>query len=167
MIKKQLLFFFLSVLLVACGTSRKPVETNKKEVISVSKNKRGKAADIVSYAKTFKGTRYKFGGTTKNGMDCSGLMFVSFKKEKILLPRVSRDMARKGKRIPVAKAKKGDLVFFKTNKNKNVINHVGLVVENKRGEIFFIHATTSKGVIISSLDEKYWKRAFVEAREII
>jgi cell wall-associated NlpC family hydrolase len=100
-------------------------------------------------------------------MDCSGLVYVSFKKEQITLPRVSRDMAKKGKLIPVSEAKKGDLLFFKTNKNRSVINHVGLVVDSKNGEVYFIHATTSKGVIISSLHEKYWKRAFIEARKVI
>ncbi len=165
--QKQLLFLFLSILFISCGSSRKVVKTNKKEVISVSKNKQGTAENIVRYAKTFTGTRYKFGGTTKKGMDCSGLVYVSFKKEKIQLPRVSRDMAKKGKRIPVAKAKKGDLLFFKTNKNRTVINHVGLVVENKRGTLFFIHSTSSKGVLVSSLDEKYWKRAFVEVRRVL
>ena len=165
--QKQLFFLFLSLLFISCGSSRKTIKTNKKEVISVPKNKRETAENIVKYAKTFTGTRYKFGGTTKKGMDCSGLVYVSFKKEKILLPRVSRDMAKKGKRIPVAKAKKGDLLFFKTNKNRNVINHVGLVTENKRGTLFFIHATSSKGVLVSSLDEKYWKRAFVEVRRVL
>ncbi len=164
--KNLLLIITVSVLLFSCG-SRPKTTSSKKEVISVSKNKKGKASNIVNYAKSFQGTRYKFGGTTKKGMDCSGLVYVSFKSEKIALPRVSRDMAKKGKRIPVSKAKKGDLVFFKTNKNRNVINHVGLVVENKQGELFFIHATTSKGVIVSSLHEKYWKRAFVEVRRVI
>ena len=76
-------------------------------------------------------------------------------------------MATQGNKISLNKTNKGDLVFFRTNKNKKTINHVGLVVENKKGEIFFIHSTTSLGVIISSLNEKYWKNSFVEARKII
>lgn len=100
-------------------------------------------------------------------MDCSGLVYTSFLKEKISLPRVSRDMAKKGKRLSKDKISKGDLVFFKTNKNKNVINHVGLVVESKRGNILFIHSSSSRGVIVSSLDEKYWRNAFVEGRRVL
>ncbi len=100
-------------------------------------------------------------------MDCSGLIYTSFKKEKIALPRVSRDMAKEGKKISKEKISKGDLVFFKTNKNRNVINHVGLVVESKRGNILFIHSTSSRGVIISSLDEKYWRNAFVGGRRVL
>ena len=100
-------------------------------------------------------------------MDCSGLVYVAFQKENIVLPRVSRDMAKKGKPISKSSTQAGDLVFFKTNKNSRQINHVGLVTMVKGGEIYFIHATTSKGVLTSSLEETYWKRAFVEARRVI
>lgn len=158
------LFFFvsLSLLLVSCGSSRKTTEQK-----STTKNISKKAKDIVSYANTFKGTKYKFGGTTKKGMDCSGLIYTSFKREGINLPRVSRDMATQGNKISLKNTHKGDLVFFRTNKNRKAINHVGLVLENKKGELFFIHATTSQGVIITSLEEKYWKSAFVEARRVL
>jgi len=121
---------------------------------------------IISYAKTFEGTRYKFGGTTEAGMDCSGLVCVAFEKENISLPRISRDMATKG--IPVTKdeVEEGDLVFFKTSR-RNTINHVGIIVEAIDGEIKFIHSSTSAGVIISSLNEAYWKKAFVSFRRVL
>ena len=153
--KHFILFSFLAFFIVSCGSSRKVVENTNK-----------KSETIVRYAKTFEGTQYKFGGTTKRGMDCSGLVYVSYQKEHIVLPRISRDMAKKGKRISLGDTNKGDLLFFKTNKNKNTINHVGLVVETKIGEIFFIHSTSSKGVIITSLDERYWKNAFVQVRRV-
>jgi len=121
---------------------------------------------IINYAKTFQGTRYKFGGTTSAGMDCSGLICTAFKKENISLPRVSRDIAKEGRSISLREIEKGDLVFFKTTK-KNVISHVGLVVDTSQGKVRFIHSSTSAGVIISSLDEAYWKRAFVEVRRVI
>ena len=100
-------------------------------------------------------------------MDCSGLIYVAFQKENIALPRVSRDMATKGKPIKTKDVKKGDLVFFRTNKSSKRINHVGLVTVIKQGKIYFIHATTSKGVLTSSLDERYWKNAFVQVRRVI
>lgn len=160
----------VAFLLISCGGSKK-VTTSKKSSktthrISKTSN-RGASNAIVDYAKTFQGTRYKFGGTTKSGMDCSGLVYVSFQQEGIQLPRVSRDMAKRGKRITISKANQGDLVFFRTNKNSNQINHVGLVVSNKKGVLKFIHSSSSKGVIISSLDERYWKGVFVEARSIL
>lgn len=122
--------------------------------------------EIIAYAKTFEGTKYKFGGTTEAGMDCSGLVSVAFQKENISLPRISRDMATKGILISYKDIEEGDLVFFKTS-SKNTITHVGLVVEVKRGDVKFIHSTTRAGVIISSLDEDYWKKAFVEVRRVI
>lgn len=125
-----------------------------------------KRLEIINYAKTFQGTRYKFGGTSDAGMDCSGLICTAFQKEAIALPRISRDMATEGAPISLHQVEPGDLIFFKTN-NKRVINHVGLVVESAAGDIRFIHSTVQHGVIISSLDETYWKRAFVEARRVI
>lgn len=123
---------------------------------------------IIDYAKTFEGVKYRWGGTTKSGMDCSGLVFESFKNYDIYLPRISRDMAKKGKKIALGKSQIGDLLFFKTGKSKrNAINHVGLVVEAEEGEVKFIHATTRKGVIISSISEAYWNNTFFEARRIL
>jgi probable lipoprotein NlpC len=166
--QKLLLLAILSLLLGSCGSSKSGSSSNLHKTEKTSKTSNNtKANKIVSYAKTFKGTRYKFGGTTKKGMDCSGLVFIAFGKEDITLPRVSRDMAKTGKSISLSKSTEGDLVFFKTSKSKKSINHVGLVVGSRRGEILFIHSTTSKGVIISSMDEGYWKSAFVEARRVM
>jgi len=165
--KKLILLLFLTTFLISCGSSRKTTTTTTKVEKPSKKSNSKKTEAVVKYAKTFNGTKYKFGGTTKKGMDCSGLVYTSYKKEGITMPRVSRDMATKGKRISISKINKGDLLFFKTNKNKKTINHVGLVVENKRGEVFFIHATSSLGVIISSLEERYWKNSFVEVRRVI
>jgi len=163
--QKLLLLAILSLFLSSCGSSKSASakKTNKTEKTS----KNIQANKIVSYAKTFKGTRYKFGGTTKKGMDCSGLVYVAFGKEEIKLPRISRDMAKTGKPISLSQSTEGDLVFFRTSKSKKSINHVGLVVDSRKGEILFIHSTTSKGVIISSMDESYWKSAFVEARRVM
>lgn len=122
--------------------------------------------EIIDYAKTFQGTRYKYGGTTQSGMDCSGLVCTAFKKENISLPRSSRDMALEGVPVSLMEIEKGDLLFFKTS-SKNVISHVGLVVKADNGDVRFIHSTTRAGVIISSLDEAYWKKAFVEVRRVI
>lgn len=123
--------------------------------------------NITSFALDQKGTRYKYGGTSKDGMDCSGLIFTSYLQENISLPRTSRAMSLEGDRLELAKVNIGDLLFFETNKNKKVINHVGLVIEIQPGHIFFIHSTTSRGVIISSLADGYWFDHFVMARRLI
>jgi murein DD-endopeptidase / murein LD-carboxypeptidase len=140
-------------------TSTNKTESNKKY--------QPKAESIVDYAKEFEGVKYKWSGTTKAGMDCSGLVFESFRAFDVLLPRISRDMAKLGDEISLKKVSKGDLLFFKTRNRRNEINHVGLVVSVEDNETKFIHATTSAGVIISSLSEKYWNNAFIEARRIL
>lgn len=166
--KKLLLFALIVAFFSSCGSSNKVTKSNvhKSEKI-ITKSISGKLDNIVDYAKTFEGTRYKYGGTTKKGMDCSGLVFTAFNKENIALPRISREMAKKGRKITLSQVAEGDLLFFQTNKSRRVINHVGLVVEAKRGEVYFIHSTTSRGVIVSSLEEGYWKSAFVEVRRVI
>ena len=164
--KKAILLALLTLFLASCGSSRKTTET---VVIggSTSTVSSKRISKVVDHAKTFAGTRYKYGGIDKRGMDCSGLVYVSFQQENIDLPRISRQMATKGIRLQLNETEEGDLVFFRTNKNKRTINHVGLVVEHKSGVIKFIHSTSSNGVIVSSLEESYWKNAFVEVRRII
>ena len=166
---KLLILAVLAITLSSCGSanrSGKNTNTYSKQRNSATGNQ-AKASTIVTYAKQFQGTPYKFGGTSRSGMDCSGLVYVSFNQENIRLPRVSRDMATQGKAINLSQVTKGDLLFFKTNKNSNQINHVGLIVSSGGGVIKFIHSTSSRGVIISSLDESYWNNAFVQARRLI
>ncbi|WP_299223143.1 C40 family peptidase [uncultured Aquimarina sp.] len=168
------LFYFLLVICItlsSCGGAKKSSSVTQRTKNTSSKkarvNPKGKKIkSIINYAKTFEGTRYKYGGTTKKGMDCSGLVYTSFKKGEVVLPRTSRAMATQGNKISLKNVEIGDLLFFKTNKNKNVINHVGLVVATGK-RIEFIHASTSKGVTISSLEERYWNKCFAGIRRIL
>jgi len=121
---------------------------------------------VVETALTFTGVRYKYGGTTRKGMDCSGLLYTSFLENDIALPRTSHMLSEEGKKIKVNKVQKGDLLFFKTSRGKTKINHVGLVVDVQDEEVKFIHSTTSRGVIVSSLREGYWNHAFVKATRL-
>lgn len=122
---------------------------------------------IISYAKELQGTQYKYGGASKEGFDCSGLVFCSFLQQDIVLPRSSREMALKGELLSLAEASVGDLLFFITDRKRKIINHVGLITEIVAGNIHFIHSTTSKGVMISSMSEEYWSKHFVAARRIL
>lgn len=168
---RQLLLIL--ILLVGCFTSCKSskraiTKSVATGVITKPKATYAIADSIIKYSKAFKGTKYKYGGTDREGLDCSGLIYLAFKSENIFIPRVSYIMAKEGKSISLREdIIKGDLLFFKTTKNTKYINHVGLVVESKRDTITFIHSTTSKGVITSTLSESYWNNAFIEARRIL
>lgn len=120
---------------------------------------------VLKEAYKFLGTPYRYGGTTKSGLDCSGLVINAYQSVGINMPRISKDQANEGKSIRLRDVREGDLVFFKTS--GSTINHVGIVEQVKKGEVFFIHSSTSKGVIVSSLNETYWNKRFVKATRVL
>lgn len=167
MVKRLLFLLIVLACFSSCKSSKTKVVTKKSETTTKATTSRTVTNNIIYNALSYEGTPYKYGGTTKRGMDCSGLIYTAFNSENIALPRVSRDMATKGRKISLKDVQKGDLLFFITNKSKNRINHVGLVVKSSKNNIEFIHSTTSKGVITSSLSEAYWNKAFVQARRVL
>jgi cell wall-associated NlpC family hydrolase len=123
------------------------------------------ALQLINVASDKLGTGYRSGGTTPAGFDCSGIMYSTFKKFDITLPRSSHEMAEIGTEINTENAKKGDLIFF-INRGQHRINHVGMIVEVNGDEIKFIHSSTQGGVIISSLKESYYERTFKQINRI-
>jgi cell wall-associated NlpC family hydrolase len=168
---KRLLPLLLLVLFATSCKSKKSFTSKKQQTQTVKVNVNNKpskeAESIVKYAKTFDGTRYKYGGTTKRGMDCSGLIYTSFKKHNINLPRTTADLKSTGNWIDLKDVNVGDLVFFATKKNNRRVNHVGIVTRIRPDNVEFIHASSSRGVMISSLTERYWYFAFVQARRVL
>lgn len=176
--KKNIIYLLLVLLVSACGSSNTTIVITKKsnrKTTTVPKRPKTQQTvpssalvkAIIDNANYYKGTRYKYGGTSKAGMDCSGLVYTAFKKEEVSIPRVSRAMSTSGTWIDLKMVKAGDLLFFATKKNSRDVNHVGLVTYANNGTVTFIHATTSKGVISSNLEERYWYLAFVQARRLL
>ncbi len=118
--------------------------------------------EIVQYAKTFLGTPYRNGGTTRDGMDCSGLVINVYGHFDVRLPRTSLDQSRAGESIGRSSVEPGDLVFFHTG--RQTVSHVGIYI----GKGQFIHASTSaRRVRIDEMDNDYFKPRFVTARRVI
>ena len=125
-----------------------------------------KAELLIAKASENIGTRYRSGGTSKDGFDCSGLMINTFSTYDIKLPRSSNEMSRFGTTVDLADAQKGDLIFYTTN-GRGTVNHVGMITEIIDDEIKFIHSSVHAGVIISSSKEPYYSKRFVKINRVL
>lgn len=121
---------------------------------------------ILNEASTYLGTPYRYGGSTRSGIDCSAFVLNVFGEAVGLeLPRVASEQAELGEGVERQELQKGDLIFFSHGWG---ISHVGIVQEvTADGDIMFIHAATSKGVTISSLSDSYWAPKYRFAKRII
>lgn len=122
---------------------------------------------ILSEAESYLGVPYRFGGTSRSGIDCSAFVQSVFQMFNHELPRVSAAQAKEGEIVHRDNMRAGDLVFFATNGGSRV-SHVGIVHNvSDEGEIEFIHASTSQGVIVTPLNSEYWSKRFLYAKRII
>ncbi len=115
---------------------------------------------LLSQYREWKGTRYRDGGVSKKGVDCSGFVQITFKaKLGVDVPRETDQQVRIGRFVAKDNLLSGDLVFFKTG---FFSRHVGIYL----GETRFLHASSTKGVTISSLREEYWADNYWQAKRI-
>lgn len=143
------------------------IVSSPKDIEELSLENMSKAEFLIAKASQHIGTRYRGGGTTSAGFDCSGLMFSTFKHIDMTLPRSSSSMAvGAGYKIDRSQAQKGDLIFFTTN-GRGSINHVGMITEINGDEIKFIHSTIQAGVVISSTEEPYYKKRFIQINRVL
>jgi len=169
------------IILTGCSASRRtgnPETNNSADIRSVVviKNKvpersintkNVSATDVVNFAETLIGIKYKYGSTDKEkGFDCSGFINYVFNHFNISVPRVSKDFTNAGKEVPVKNCKPGDLILFTgSDANSGVVGHMGIITENKNGDIRFIHTSESRGVIISGMNSYFIPR-FVKINRI-
>lgn len=136
------------------------------------KSKRRVAKDspaftVIQTAKSYRGTPYRYGGTTRSGIDCSALVYHSFAAAGVKLPRRSEDQSTQGKKVSDTKIRPGDVLFFATGKKKKEVTHTGIVTEVRKEEVRFIHASTSLGVTEDYLSSRYWAKAFLFAKRLL
>ena len=126
-----------------------------------------KVNTVVTRARSYVGTPYRYGGTTTLGMDCSGLLMRSFESIDVYIPRTSKEQSKLGKKVTLGELKEGDLVFFKTLKRKGRVTHAGLVTDARGSDrIMIIHASSSRGVIEVNLMSDYYRKTFTKARRL-
>ncbi|MFC3160185.1 lipoprotein Spr [Chryseobacterium arachidis] len=122
--------------------------------------------NILTEAETYLGTPYRYGGMTRNGIDCSAFVLSVFGAAAGLsLPRVAASQSQEGEKVEKENLQKGDLIFFSHGRR---ISHVGIVESvTEEGEVKFIHAATSKGVMVSSLNDSYWGPKYRFGKRVI
>ena len=157
----------LLVLLAGCHTAPEPRAIPAPRVESRQDDwngsggapairKRGDA--LANFALTLRGVRYRFGGATLDGFDCSGLVFYAHRHFGLEVPRTSRDQAEEAEAVKPRKLRAGDLVFFKIGSRQ--VNHVGIYVGMRR----FVHAPgEGKPVTVNSLDDEFYAESFSSA----
>lgn len=138
--------------------------SSKRETLAQSALEYNKENMLLN-AKRHLGEDYVWGGTKPGGFDCSGYMQYLYKKEGVSIPRTAYQQSKVGKKVSRFALQKGDLLFFLTDKSRNIpITHVGMYIGNGK----FIHAASKKqGIIISSLEKSRYGKLFVKATRII
>lgn len=155
------IILFSVLLLFGCTSSRTLVTGSA----NLTKMERDLRSSIANQADHFIGTRYRYGGSDRKGLDCSGLVYTVFREHALALPRSSAEQLRVGREISPQTARVGDLIFFRQN---GKVNHVAIVTDVRGGDLWVTHSTTSRGVVKENLfASAYWSNRIEGVRDII
>lgn len=155
------------IFLLGCHNTKKSTASKKNDITAVQT----KYAEILKvmpkeidnlplyqFIDQWMGVKYKYGGTTTDGVDCSGFANILYKEVyKTVLPRSSKDIAKELKTISKTNLSEGDILIFDMENEKN--SHIGIYLKNNK----FVHSSTSNGVVISSLELPYYQKSFSKA----
>jgi probable lipoprotein NlpC len=148
-------FLLASLILAGCSSHAPPPSGRLSDSIVV-------VAQLNEQLRQWYGTPYRYGGLDRGGVDCSGFVYRTFSDRfDMQLPRSTAQQTGVGTKVARDELMPGDLVFFKTGSGENGL-HVGIYDTNDE----FIHASTSKGVTRSSLNNVYWRKVYWQARRI-
>ena len=127
-----------------------------------------KREEVVKFATNYMGLRYRRGGSTAKGFDCSGFTSYVFRNFGVKLPHTSAGQSFYGIEVSKDKITKGDLIFFKgANTRKRSIGHVGIVISERGEPVRFIHSSTSGGIRIDYLEAHYYRLRYVRTRRVL
>ena len=161
---RHIVVFICILLLTACSSTpyydakNSPVKVAEKRV-DLSDTRITKQILNQQY-KDWRHVQHRMGGISKKGIDCSGLVYLTYRtKFGFNMPRSTEYQAEVGQSIPQSKLRAGDMVFFKTG---IFTRHVGMYVDKG----IFLHVSSSKGVMISNLEDPYWTSAYWKARRV-
>jgi cell wall-associated NlpC family hydrolase len=151
----------LSFIFIGCSNKTITVQNNSFPKESFSNKDSFLYEALNSQYNEWRGTKYKFGGVSKNGIDCSAFVQRTYKdKLNIKIPRTTALQSKIGKNIDMSNLKMGDLIFFKTGFNSR---HVGIYLKDGK----FLHASTKRGVTVSKLNNIYYSKHFWKIRRVI
>ena len=134
---------------------------------SKKKKRKHNIEKVIATGRSYIGTPYRWGGNTKAGIDCSGLIHNSYKTIGIKLPRTAKDQSKIGKKRGWDGIRQGDLVYFKFKSKKGKWWHSGMITYVGKDKILFLHASSSQGVVESNLMSDYYRKNVKSFRRVI
>lgn len=156
-------FYLLAIILFlsACGTRKYTVKSETKAAKAADAMANLKSKKLYHFINDWTGVKYQFGGLDKSGIDCSGFALLLEKEiYGITLPRISRDQANSIKSKSQQNLNEGDLIFFSFG--GNVVDHVGVYLNSG----FFVHASTTRGVIVDDLTLPVYQKVLVKSGSV-